>query len=84
MININDRYYIKSDSMQYILCEKVFVKDKKSKNYGQERYENIAYCGSIEQLKTALLEKEIKENITLLENLDKIIEIKKELMAISK
>lgn len=84
MIKINDRYYIKTDSMQYILCEKVIVQDEKSKNYGKERYDNVAYYGNIESLKAGLIEKELKENIQSLENIDKIIEIKNELMNMSK
>ena len=84
MIKINDRYYIKTDSMQYILCVKAIVQDEKSKNYGKERYDNVAYYGNIESLKAGLIEKELKENIQLLENIDKIIEIKNELMNMPK
>lgn len=79
MIKINEKYYIDSDSLQYILIEKTTVQKEDSKNYGKEIFKNIGYYGTLESLKKSLLEKEIKDNIKLLNNIDKVIEIKKEL-----
>lgn len=79
MIKITDKYYLDSDSCNYILIEKSIVKKEDSKNYGTETFKNIAYYGNIESLYNGIIEKEIKENIELLNNIDKIIDIKNEL-----
>lgn len=79
MLKINDNYYIGSDNLQYILIKKRIVNKEDSSNYGKEVFENVGYYSTIESLKSSLLEKEIKENIELLNNIDKIIELKKEL-----
>ncbi len=76
MLKINEKYYIDSDSCNYILLEKSIVKDEKSKNYGKEVYKNVAYYGNVKSLYKGLIEKEIKENIELLNNIEKIIELK--------
>lgn len=79
MLKINEKYYLDSDSLQYILIKKSIVQKKDSKNYGKEIFENVGYYGTLEGLKKALLEKEIKDNIKLLNNIDKVIELKNEL-----
>ena len=80
MIKITDRYYLDSDSLQYILIERSVVQKEGSKNYGAEKFSNIGYYSTLESLKQSLLEKEIKENLELLNNIDKVIEIKNEIM----
>lgn len=80
MIKITDRYYLDSDSLQYILVERSVVQKEGSKNYGAEKFSNIGYYSTLESLKQSLLEKEIKENLELLNNIDKVIEIKNEIM----
>ncbi len=80
MIKITDKYYLDSDSCNYILIEKSIVKKEDSKNYGTETFKNIAYYGNIEGLYNGIIEKEIKENIELLNNIDKIIAIKNEIL----
>lgn len=80
MIKITDRYYLDSDSLQYILIERSVVQKEGSKNYGAEKFSNIGYYSTLESLKKSLLEKEIKENLELLNNIDKVIEIKNEIM----
>lgn len=80
MIKITDRYYLDSDRLQYILIEKSVVQKEGSKNYGAEKFSNIGYYSTLESLKQSLLEKEIKENLELLNNIDKVIEIKNEIM----
>ena len=74
MIRINDDYYIDSDTYNFILLKK----DINKKN-GKEEYDPIAYANKLEQLKTFLFERELKENIDLLNNIDKCIELKREL-----
>ena len=80
MIKITDKYYLDSDSCNYILIEKSIVKKEDSKNYGTETFKNIAYYGNIEGLYNGIIEKEIKENIELLNNIDKSIAIKNEIL----
>lgn len=82
MLKINEKYYIDSDSCNYILLEKSVVQDEKSKNYGKEVYKNVAYYGNINSLYNGLIEKEIKENIELLNNIEKIIELKEEMLKV--
>ena len=79
MIKIDEKYYLDSDSVQYILMEKSIVTKEDSKNCGKEVFKNIGYYGTLEHLKVALLEKEIKDNLELLNNIDRVIEIKNEL-----
>ena len=80
LLRINEKYYIDSDSCNYILIEKHVIQDKKSKNYGKETFKNIAYYGTIESLYKGLIEKELKENINLLNNIEQIISIKADLV----
>ena len=80
MIKITDKYYLDTDSCNYILIERSIVKDEKSKNYGKEVFKNIAYFGSLEGLYNGIIEREIKENIELLNNIEKVIKLKKEIL----
>lgn len=82
MLKINEKYYIDTDKCNYILLEKSIIQDEKSKNYGKEVYKNVAYYGSVNSLYAGLIEKEIKENIELLNNIDKIIQLKDELLKV--
>ena len=79
MIKLTNKYYLDTDSCNYILMEKSIVQKEDSKNYGKETFKNIAYYGNIEGLYNGIIEKEIKENIEILNNIEKIIEIKNEL-----
>lgn len=79
MLKINENYYLDSDDLQYILLKKTTVTNKESKNFGKEMFKNIGYYGTLESLKKSLLEKEIKDNIELLNNIDKVVELKNEL-----
>lgn len=76
MLKITDKYYLDSDNCNYILIEKTIVQKEDSKNLGKEVFKNIAYYGNIESLYKGIIEKEIKENIELLNNIKKVIEIK--------
>lgn len=79
MLKINENYYLDNDDLQYILLRKTTVTSKESKNFGKEMFKNIGYYGTLESLKKSLLEKEIKDNIELLNNIDKVVELKNEL-----
>ena len=79
MLKINENYYLDSDDLQYILLKKTTITNKESKNFGKEMFKNIGYYGTLESLKKSLLEKEIKDNIELLNNIDKVVELKNEL-----
>lgn len=81
MIKITDKYYLDTDSCNYILIEKSIVQKEDSKNYGKETFKNIAYYGTIENLYNGLIEKEIKENVELLNNIEKVIEMKNEILS---
>ena len=70
MIKINDRWFLGSDSMQFILYEKTI-----SKKNGKEVYNPRALCGNLFQLKNWLINKELLDNIELLGNIDKCIEL---------
>lgn len=48
MIKISDKYYIKSDDNQYILCERGTIKDPESKNFGNETENILGYYSTIE------------------------------------
>lgn len=48
MIKINEKYYIKSDDNQFMLCEKGTIQDKESKNYGNDTETILGYYGTLE------------------------------------
>lgn len=70
MIKINDRWFLGSDAMQFILYEKTI-----SKKNGKDVYSPRAFCGNLFQLKNWLINKEVFDNMELLENIDKCIEL---------
>lgn len=72
-IQINDKYRLESDDLQYILSKK-FINKK-----GEEKYKPIAFANKLEQIATYLYEQSIKDNLELLENLNKCIAMKKDL-----
>ena len=75
MIHIEGNYYLDADTYQFIVCEK---KERKSgKDKGEEFYEQIAFCGNLSQVKDWLFTQELRDNIGLLENIDKCIELSK-------
>ena len=43
MVHLAENLYIDFDSRNYILCEKMVVKDEKSKNFGEEYFVNILF-----------------------------------------
>ena len=64
MIKISDKYYIKADTNNYMLAEKIIIDDKKSKNYGKERFEILGYYASLEYLLNGFKKTELRKNVT--------------------
>lgn len=74
MEKITDKYYLGSNKNTYILYER-----KVSETTGKESFKNIGYLTTLEAVYTALLEKEIKEDLSILNNMNKISNMIKEL-----
>lgn len=74
MEKITDKYYLGSNKNTYILYER-----KVSETTGKESFKNIGYLTTLEAVYTALLEKEIKEDLSILNNMNKISDMIKEL-----
>lgn len=79
MIKLTEKYYVDSDELNYILKEKRIISKEGSKNIGKETYDNLGYYGSLKDLKRAIVEKEIKADLKLLENIDRIIKMIEEI-----
>ena len=79
MEKITEKYYLGSNKKTFILFER-----KISETTGKETYKNIGYFNTLEALYTALLEKEIKEDLTLLNNIKQVTEMIKELREFTK
>lgn len=48
MIRINDKYYVKADEKNFILCEKSTIQKEDSKNFGAETETILGFFGSLE------------------------------------
>ncbi len=83
MEKITDKYYLDSDKYQYIVVEKSVVSDENSVNYGREKFDNVAYCNTLNQVRTFLFEQCIKDDLTILNNIDSCIKLKELLNATS-
>ena len=73
MEKITDKYYLGSSKSTFILYE------KKISSTGKETYKNIGYMATLEAVYTTLLEKEIKENVAIINNIEKITSMIKDL-----
>jgi len=74
MEKITDKYYLGSNKNTYILYKK-----RTSSTTGKETYKNIRYIRTLEAVYTTLIEKEIKEDLGLLNNISQIVDMIKEL-----
>lgn len=74
MQKINDKYYLGSNKNTFILYER-----RISELTGKESYKNIGYISTLDAVYSTLLEKEIKEDLNLLNNIEKINNMIKEL-----
>lgn len=73
MEKITDKYYLGSNKNTFILYE------KKVSNTGKETFKNIGYIATLEAVYSTLINKEIKGDISILNNIDKINNMIKEL-----
>lgn len=73
MEKITEKYYLGSNSKNLILYE------RKVSESGNETYKKIGYYMTIEAVYNALLEKEIKDDCALIKNIEKIVDLIKEL-----
>lgn len=79
MEEITEKYYLGSNKNTFILYEK-----KVSETTGKQTYKNIGYIASLEAVYETLLQKEIREDITLLNNINKINEMINQLREFTK
>lgn len=63
MEKINEKYYLGSNKHSYILYE------KKISASGKETYKNAGYFSSLASLYESIIEKDIKEDLTILNNI---------------
>ncbi len=73
MEKINEKYYLGSNKNTYILYE------KKISASGKENYKNIGYLSSLDAVYNSIIEKEIKEDLSILNNIEVIKNLMKEL-----
>lgn len=73
MEKITDKYYLGSNKYSFILYE------KRISASGKETYKNVGYLSSLDAVYNAILEKEIREDLSLLNNLKTIKEMIEEL-----
>ena len=85
-IKVTDKYYIDADRFQFIALEKKTAKE--GKNAGKEWFDPVAFCGNLFQLKNWIFNQEIRDNIELINNISKCVElsntIDKSLMGVGK
>lgn len=66
MEKITDKYYLGSNKNTFILYE------RRISETGKETYKNIGYIPTLELVYSTLIDKEIKKDITILNNIEKI------------
>ena len=67
MQKITEKYYLGSNKNNFILYER-----KVSETTGKGTFKTLGYMMTLDKVYTTLLDKEIKENIELLNNIQKI------------
>lgn len=66
MLKITDKYYLGSNKNTLTLYQK-----KSNESTGKEAFKSIGYFTSLDGLYASLVEKEVKEDIGLLTNMEK-------------
>ena len=64
MIKIDENFYIDADDNCYTLKEKTKVKDKKSKNYGEEVWKVCGFYVDLESLLNGFLKVKTREFVS--------------------
>ena len=70
-MRINEKYQIKSDTLNFMVMENKPVQDMNSINYGKENWVTVAYCVNLKSALKYLLDKEVFE--TELEDLETVM-----------
>lgn len=73
MEKITEKYYLGSNKSTFVLYE------KRISATGKETYKNLGYMATLEAVYTTLLNKELRENLGILNNIEKVNEMIKEL-----
>lgn len=73
MEKITEKYYLGSNKNTYILYERRIT------TAGKESFKNIGYVATLESVYNTLIEKEVKGDITILNNIEKINSMIKDL-----
>lgn len=74
MLKITDKYYLRSNKNTLTLYQK-----KTNEQTKKESYKSIGYFTSLDGLYASLIEKEIKDDLELLTNIEKIQQLIEEL-----
>jgi len=73
MEKINDKYYLGSNKNNFILYE------KKISESGKESFKNIGYLSTLDSVYNTIIEKEIRSDLEIINNIKQIIDMIKEL-----
>lgn len=73
MEKITEKFYLGSNKNTFVLYE------RKVSEEGKESFKKIGYCATLEAVHTTLLEKEIKDDLGVISNIEKIVNLVKEL-----
>lgn len=64
MEKINEKYYLGSNKNTFILYE------KKISSIGKENFKNIGYISSLDAVYSTIIEREIKSNLSIINNIE--------------
>jgi len=73
MEQINDKYYLGSNRNTFILYE------KKISSSGKENFKNVGYISSLDAVYSTIIEREIKSNLSIINNIKMIKDMIQEL-----
>lgn len=77
MLRIAKEYYLDSDSCNFTLYERKISQGEKNK--GEEYFKALGYYGSIKNLYEAIIQREVSDDLGLIENMNKIINLMEEI-----
>ena len=66
MEKINDKYYLGSNKKTFILYE------KKISSSGKEYFKNVGYISSLDAVYSTIIEREIKSDLSIINNIETI------------